>query len=195
MSMVVYPVPLSNVSRHRTIIPGDSTATRLDRLAFSVYDQLLVPVSNLAFPVPETFPSAPIIRPQSLGPVTRLFQSPAMTLSPARATRLEFELHWPASSLEVLHRHRLLHVAYACSPAHGQGAGLEWIVVSCIDEKGEIWKTLPRLLRIPPGTVVEAIRARAVWSITKMLAETADVEWRVVICKLGTPSKAEVRGE
>lgn len=193
-SWVVNPVPLSAVSRWRTIVPGESSLGRLDRLAFAVYDQLLIAVSSLAFPVPETFPSANLARPQLVGPTVRTFQSPAITMSPARRTDIEFDLTWPAASLEVLHRHRLLHVAYACSPAHGDG-GLEWIAVSCVDEKGEIWKTMPRLLRIPPGASVETLRVKMVWSISKMLIDTADVEWRVIISKLGVPSKADLKGE
>lgn len=193
VSWVTYPLPISSISRWRTIVAGDLSTKRLDHLAFSVYDQLLVPVSSLAFPMPETFPSANLARPQSLGPRLRLFQSPAITLSPSRDAKIEFELNWPPSSLEVMHRHRLLHIAYACSPAHSQER-LEWIVVSCVDEKGEIWKTVPKLLRYPPGPV-EVVRARVVWSICKMLIDTADVEWRVIISKLGVPSKAEAKGE
>ena len=195
MSMVVYPVPLSAVSRSRALGPsGDPVAARLSRLAFSVYDQLLVPVAQLHFPVPETFPTAQHHPLAAAGAPARLFQCPSITLAPARPARLQFELGWPAASLEVEHRHRLLHVAYACVPAGGPDGAVEWVVVCMVDDKGEMWKTLPRLVRFPPsGPVREVIRARAVWSMARMLADAADVEWRLVIAHLGELSLVELR--
>lgn len=194
MSIVIYPLPLSTVVRWRHLLRTDTSSRRLERLVFSVYDQLLVPVSSLALPVPETFPSANHSRHPSLGPVTRLFQSPALTITPARMCRTEFDLSWPPESLEVEHRHRLLHVSYASLSAPGAD-GVERMVVSCIDEVGEVWKTLPRILRHPPSAIPEVQRIRQVWSITQLLAGTADVEWRVIISKLGLPNEAEVKGE
>lgn len=192
MSIVTYTVPLSTVIRWRHLLRSDTASRRLERLVFSVYDQLLVPVSTLALPVPETFPSANHVRHPSLGPVTRLFQSPALTISPSRESKTEFNLNWPPTSLEIQHRHRLLHVAYACLPAGSDGD--ERLVISCIDEVGEVWKTLPRILRHPPGAVPEVQRIRQVWSVTQLLAGTADVEWRVIITKVGLPNEIEVKG-
>lgn len=194
MSIVIYPLPITTIARGRHMHCSDSATRRLDRLAFSVYDQLLIPVSSLNMPVPDSFPSANYARHPSLGPVTRLFQSPALTVAPARNHRTEFELSWPPTSLEIEHRHRLLHISYACSSSPAS-AGAERMVVSCIDEKGEVWKTLPRILRFPPGAVAEVQRVRQVWSIAQLLAGTADVEWRVVISKLGFLNEAEMKGE
>ncbi|SGY79008.1 BQ5605_C008g05011 [Microbotryum silenes-dioicae] len=195
MSLVVYPLPLSTVSRWRSIASADSIAARLRRLAFAVYDTLLVSVSSLPAPVPETFPSSQIGRHPVLGPLTRLYQSPAITASPVRETSIEFALVWPPSSLEVLHRHRLLHVAYGCfcAPAEGErGPALEWIVISGIDEKGETWKSVPQIVRYPPQMQLEEARARQVWKAAKSLHDTADIEWRVVVTKLGNMSKEEI---
>ncbi|SCV70770.1 BQ2448_3532 [Microbotryum intermedium] len=195
MSLVVYPLPLSTVSRWRSIAPADSIAARLRRLAFAVYDTLLVSISSLPAPVPETFPSSQIGRHPVLGPLTRLYQSPAVTASPVRQTSIEFALVWPPSSLEVLHRHRLFHIAYGCfrAPAEGaHGPTHEWIVISGIDEKGETWKSVPQIVRYPPQMQLEEARARQVWKAAKSLHDTADIEWRVVVTKLGNMSKSEI---
>lgn len=193
MSLITYPLSIASITGWRSLTGSDTPVKALERLAFSVYDQLLIPVSSLAFPMPETFPSANLMRPQSLGPASRVFQSPAVTVSPLRESKIEFQLKWPAPSLEVLHRHRILHVAYTFVPGAAEGPG--WIVVSCIDEKGEIWKTLPKVMKLKPEDLPEVTMTRFVWSIAKMLAETADVEWRVVISRIGVPNKAEIKGE
>lgn len=130
----------------------------------------------------------------SIGPNIRLFQSPAMTLSPARQTKIQFELQWPPSSLEVLHRHRLLHIAYTCTPVRG-AVGVEWIVMTCIDEKGEMWKTGQKLARVPLGQSVNLMRSKVVWNLARVMTAKADVEWRVIICKVGGVSKEEIAGE
>ncbi|KAI5475687.1 hypothetical protein MNV49_001062 [Pseudohyphozyma bogoriensis] len=190
MSLVVYPVPISTIADSRTMILGESTANRLDRLAFSVFDQLQIPVSKLHFPVPETFPTAPFNH--AVGPAARPFQFPAITLSPIKKPHIEFELAWPSSSLEVMHRHRLLHVGYTVFPVEGE-SNLEWLVTSVIDERGETWKMVPKLIRCPAGAATEMARAKLVWAIARTVADQADVEWRMVICRLGLMSKIEMK--
>lgn len=189
---LVYPLPLSAIADSRTMFLGDSSTARLDRLAFAVYDQLLVPIAKLRFPAPETFPSAPpfAVAP---GPSLRLFQFPAIKLSPARKPQIQFELNWPASSLEVTQRHRILHIGYSVTPIEGH-SNLEWVVASCIDEKGELWRTIPKVVRCPPGVSPEAARVKIVIAMLKTFADVADVEWRVVITRLGLLTKMELKG-
>lgn len=185
-SLVIYPLPLSNILDLRP-----STSDKFDRLVFSVYDQLLIPVAQIHAPIPETFPSG---NNMPIAPNIRLFQSPAITLSPARQTKIQFELQWPPSSLEVLHRHRLLHIAYTCTPVRGV-PGVEWIVMTCIDEKGEMWKTGQKLARVSSGQSVTLMRSKVVWNLARVMSAKADVEWRVVICKVGGINKEEIAGE
>ncbi|KAK4702730.1 hypothetical protein P7C70_g3492, partial [Phenoliferia sp. Uapishka_3] len=187
---LVYPMPLSAIADSRTMFLGDSTSARLERLAFAVYDQLLIPVARLKFPMPETFPSAPFAHTNT--PAVRPFQFPAITLSPFRKPKIQFELNWPASSLEVMHRHRILHVGYTVTPVEG-ATNLEWIVATCIDEKGELWKTVSKLLRRPANVSTETARVTIVYGFAKSMADFADVEWRIVITRLGLLSKEEMK--
>lgn len=190
-SLLVFPLPLASIFDSRPLAVGELACGRFDHLAFSIYDQLLIPVTKLPSPIPDTFPSASLGLPPGLD--TRLFQSPAITLSPARKPSIEFELQWPPSSLEIMDRHRILHVGYSCSPIKND-PDLEWIVVSCIDEKGEMWRTVPKLVRTTGGRASEPIRVKFVWSIANAMAEKVDVEWRMVICRTGTMSLSELQG-
>ncbi|KAK4056626.1 hypothetical protein OIO90_002474 [Microbotryomycetes sp. JL221] len=192
MSLVVYPISAAAVTGWRNSVGVEGSNGRpLEQLAFSVYDQLLVSVSSLSFPVPETFPAGSMMRPHALGPPIRQFQAPAITLSPSHEGKVDFGLNWPPASLEILHRHRLLHIAYTHVP--GTVVGLHWLVMSCIDAKGEIWKTLPRRVQVKPEEPLEIVMAKWVWNMTRMLADTADVEWRVIISRVGLPSKLEIK--
>ncbi|KAM0754078.1 hypothetical protein T439DRAFT_346312 [Meredithblackwellia eburnea MCA 4105] len=190
LSTLVYPIPMSTIADSRTMYFGDSSNARLERLAFAVFDQLLISVSKLRFPMPETFPSAAFNH--ATGPAVRAFQFPAITLSPARKSKLDFELSWPPSSLEVMHRHRLLHVGYTVIPVENE-SNLEWIVATCIDEKGELWKTVPKLVRCPASAPSEVARVKIVYAIARGVAEAADVEWRIVICRVGVMGKPEMK--
>ncbi|KAM0788943.1 hypothetical protein ACM66B_003018 [Microbotryomycetes sp. NB124-2] len=191
VSLLVYPVPVASVVGWRSLDDIDKPSKRLEQLAFAVYDQLLMSVSSLAFPVPETFPAGNMMRPQTLGPQIRSCQAPAIWMSPKRLSQISFTFKWPPPSLEIMHRHHLMHVAYAWLP--GQAPNTVWIILSCIDERGEIWKTLPKLSRISPDMSTETAVARHVWAITRMLSETADVEYQFVICRVGIPSRLEIK--
>ncbi|KAK4055551.1 hypothetical protein OIV83_000097 [Microbotryomycetes sp. JL201] len=191
LSLLVYPVPVASVIGWRSIGNVDRPCKRLERLAFAVYDQLLISVPSLAFPVPETFPAGNMMRPQSVGPASRSFQGPAIWMSQTASPRISFSFKWPPPSLEIMHRGHLMHVAYTWISGHT--ANSHWVILSCIDERGEIWKTLPRLLRINGDTPPELAVARHVWDITRMLSVTADVDYRFVICRVGIPSRLEVK--
>ncbi|GAA5989376.1 hypothetical protein JCM11641_004204 [Rhodosporidiobolus odoratus] len=195
VSMHPVPVPLSSIIRSGPSFSNHGDGDGLLHLAFSLYDQLQIPVGRLRIPAPETFPTARPAPVAALGPAVRLFQAPAITLSPSpsKAPQVQFALNWPASSLEVEHRHRLLHVCYGSKRVGSGDATQEWLAVSLIDEKGEVWKNMPRCVKIPPGVVADVHLVRVVWSFSKALVDAADVEWRVVICKLGEPTAIEAK--
>uniref|UniRef100_A0A0K3C6D5 Mediator of RNA polymerase II transcription subunit 13 n=1 Tax=Rhodotorula toruloides TaxID=5286 RepID=A0A0K3C6D5_RHOTO len=191
VNMVACPVSLSSITRCTSPAPDEPVPSRLLRLALNVYDQLQVPIERLRLPAPETFPSArpPPIAP--LGPAVRLFQAPAFSIAPPKPHKVDFVLAWPSPSLEVEQRHRILHIAYASRPmTSGDG---EWLVITIIDERGEIWRVSPRVLKLPNGAVADVHRARVVWTLLKGMIDCADVEWRIVICKVGEPSSVEAK--
>ncbi|BGP31055.1 hypothetical protein JCM10296v2_002819 [Rhodotorula toruloides] len=191
VNMVACPVSLSSITRCTSPTPDEPVPSRLVRLALNVYDQLQVPIERLRLPAPETFPSArpPPIAP--LGPAVRLFQAPAFSIAPPKPHKVDFVLAWPSPSLEVEQRHRILHIAYASRPtASGDG---EWLVITIIDERGEIWRVSPRVLKLPNGAVADVHRARVVWTLLKGMIDCADVEWRIVICKVGEPTAVEAK--
>ncbi|BGP07014.1 hypothetical protein JCM10049v2_002844 [Rhodotorula toruloides] len=191
VNMVACPVSLSSITHCTSSAPDEPGPNRLLRLAFNVYDQLQVPIERLRLPAPETFPSArpPPIAP--LGPAVRLFQAPAFSIAPPKPLKVDFVLAWPSPSLEVEQRHRILHIAYASrTMASGDG---EWLVITIIDERGEIWRVSPRMLKLPNGAVADVHRARVVWTLLKGMIDCADVEWRIVICKVDEPSPVEAK--
>jgi hypothetical protein len=187
--MIIHPLPMS-------IITGSLTSSRcsaqLNELAFSIYDRLPIQILQVKPPPPETFTNL-FTHPPSPTPI-RLFQSPAFVVSPRRHTVIEFDLKWPVPSLEILHRHRLLHAVYDVVPSTNC-IGHEWIVVSVIDESGESWKTVPKLLKARSGIMNEKLRLKEVWKIVQSSILKVNVEWRVVISRYGLMSKLEIEGE
>ncbi|KWU47276.1 hypothetical protein RHOSPDRAFT_30692 [Rhodotorula sp. JG-1b] len=185
----VLAVPLPSGPAHGSL---DVNASALAHIAFAVYDQLQVAIERIRLPVPETFPTArpPPVAP--LGPAIRLFQAPVISIALPDSQEPQFALSWPPSSFDIEYRHRFLHVCYATRPVPGC-PGQEWLVISIVDEKGETWRVLPRYLKYPPNIVVDVHRARIIWNFTKGVVESADVEWRVLVCKLGEPSAVEIK--
>ncbi|GAA5870628.1 hypothetical protein JCM8547_002066 [Rhodosporidiobolus lusitaniae] len=189
------PLPLSSVVNTLPSLDGRGELDRLVRLCFSIYDSLQLPISRLRIPTPDTFPAARPLPIGALGPAVRLCQAPAITLSPSpsKPPQIQFSLNWPAASLEVEARHRFLHVCYGSELVTPGNSSGEWLSVAMVDEKGESWKNIPRYLKIPAGVVADVHRVRVVWSFAKTLIDAADVEWRVVLCKLGEPTALETR--
>ncbi|GAA5893846.1 hypothetical protein JCM8208_001259 [Rhodotorula glutinis] len=193
VNMLPCTIPMASLARSGPSTSTSSATGRLARLAFSVYDQLQIPVERLRFPMPETFPSArpPPLAP--LGPAVRLYTAPAINVAPAASSRaVQFSLSWPPMALEVEHRHRLLHVCYT-SRRLTEDSEQECLVVATVDEKGESWKVAPRLIKAPVGPLADVQRVRLVWSFVKSLVDAVDVEWRIVLCKLGEPTGLEAK--
>ncbi|GAA5955379.1 hypothetical protein JCM3765_006760 [Sporobolomyces pararoseus] len=191
-TLVACPVPMSQLNKSEPS-QGRTSSNLLGTYAFSLYDQLLVPVARLGLPVPETFPSAAATpSPASQGQAIRMFQSPAIKLSPVRPRQISFDMNFPVSTLAVQQRHRFLHVCYTSSPASIDGSA-DWIHLASIDDTGENWRTINRLMKIPTGVPGDVMRARLVWQLILSLLQSIDVEWRIVICRLGEPSVVEIR--
>ncbi|GAA5937387.1 uncharacterized protein JCM15063_002891 [Sporobolomyces koalae] len=182
------PVRLSQLFAKQATSPD-----RLADYAFCIYDQLQSPVVRLNFPVPETFPSAAAAsNAASQTPSVRLFQSPAIRLAPVRRRKISFDLNFPVSTLAVQQRHRFLHVCYTLKATHPND-NAEWIHLASIDDTGESWKSVNKVIKTPPGVPGDVMRARLVWSVILQLLVHVDVEWRIVICRLDEPSLVEIR--
>lgn len=194
-SMITCPVPLPRVHGDVVVtLDSQTKSAPLEAYALSVYDQLLLPVSRLRFPVPDTFPSASVApNPASQTPSVRLYQSPAVKISPLRPRKIGFDMNFPVSTLAVQQRHRFLHVCYTAKPALEDGTA-DWIHLASIDDTGETWRTVNRQMKTAPGAAGDVLRARLVWSCIVQLLASVDVEWRIVICRLGEPSIVEIRG-
>lgn len=127
-------------------------------------------------------------------PVTSYLEAPAYALVPytggkgrnsAVVPRISFALDSSASSLDVTHRHTLLHVGYQVSTCG------RWVMAACIDAEGEahdlkVWLT--------PDDNVEDFVVGHVWSFIVEFARRANIEWRIVVSKLGLISHSEANG-
>lgn len=187
----VLAIPIPSGPPHLAL---DFSTAEFSQIAFSVYDQVQVAIERIRLPIPETFPTARPLPVAPLGPAVRLFQAPAVSVALSTAQEPQFALSWPPSSFDIEYRHRFLHVCYATRPVPGC-PGQEWLVISIVDEKGETWRVLPRYLKYPSNIVVDVHRARIIWNFAKGVVDSADVEWRVLVCKLGEPGAVEIKGK
>lgn len=105
--------------------------------------------------------------------------APHFTLSPRQYDLATFSLKWPPPSLEVLDRHRFLHVAYTVTPDEQQIA-----LVVC-DDRGEMHLTET----IPLTTPQEQERVGKVWLYLHALLRKSSVEWRVVVAFISPPKR------
>jgi len=193
-SIVSIPISTSQLYREETSC-GRTSTERHNSLAFSLYDQLQVPVTKLRFPIPETFPSAAAApNPANQSPNVRLFQSPAVMISPVRPRKISFDMNFPVSTLAIQQRHRFLHVGYTSKSTSADGLA-HWVYVSTVDETGESWRSVNRFVKVPPGVPGDVLRVRLVWSLILQLLQGVDVEWRIVVCRLDEPTILEIRGK
>jgi mediator of RNA polymerase II transcription subunit 13 len=165
----------------------------LDRLVFSIYDRIQVPVDRL--------------RPRRIHPPfederedsRRYFMDPSFTIARPRYNKVTY-VRAAHTSLDVLDRHTLLHVAY-----HLTACG-KWIIAACVDQRGEAYETGVWLTQEPvererdahegaEGEVSkEEYAVRRVWEFAMQFARKANVEWRVVFARLGVISEKELDG-
>ncbi|RPD62123.1 hypothetical protein L226DRAFT_463453 [Lentinus tigrinus ALCF2SS1-7] len=154
----------------------------LDTFVCSVYDRIFRPVTR-AMSRKFFDWSAPIVG---------YFEAPAYSLVSLSSGKDRYGVSHPkvfytlessASTLDVTHRHMLLHVGYQVS-ACGR-----WIMAACIDAEGEAHEIKTWLT---PEDNVEVFVATEVWRFGHEFARRANIEWRIVISKLGLMSHSEL---
>ncbi|KAH6915454.1 mediator complex subunit 13 C-terminal-domain-containing protein [Coprinopsis sp. MPI-PUGE-AT-0042] len=152
----------------------------LDTLCYSLYDRVRVTIPR------RVSPSMPTI-----GLRHQHFQEFAYTVARPLVPKVVYtrETH---PSLDVLDRFTLLHVGYKLSPCQ------KWVLVSVIDQRGECFEQ--ELFFIPQddpeveGELGQAAYiAHHVLDFAFKVARRTDIEWRIVITKLGlmTPSELD----
>ncbi|KAI8984928.1 mediator complex subunit 13 C-terminal-domain-containing protein [Trametes punicea] len=154
----------------------------LDDFVCSVYDRILIPVTR-AMSRKFFAHGAPLIG---------YFQSPAYALictpvnkgsSGSAAAQVSFALESTVSSLDVMNRHMLLHVGYQVSSCG------RWILAVCVDAEGEAHELKTWLT---PDEGVEAFLVSQVWGLVHEFARRANIEWRIVVSKLGVMAHSEI---
>lgn len=114
-----------------------------------------------------------------------LFQEPAFALARPLSRKPTYRLEAHPSTLDVMDRSSILHVGYRFSPCG------KWLLVACIDQRGEMHELKAWLL---PGDGVETFAVSNVWAFAVNIAAKANVEWRIVIAKLGHIEETEIDG-
>ncbi|KAF9268419.1 hypothetical protein L218DRAFT_995138 [Marasmius fiardii PR-910] len=122
--------------------------------------------------------------------VRNYFQEPAVTLSRSAYSNKVSYMNNAHTSLGILDRHTLLHVAYQVSHCK------KWIVAACVDQRGEAHDFGVWLLQTPDSEnedifPEEMYVVNKVWDFAMQFAEKADVEWRIVFAKLGLINPVE----
>ena len=116
----------------------------------------------------------------------RDFEAPAFNLArsvPKSAKYLFQHLH---SALGITDHHTLLHVGYTVTPSK------KWIIAACTDEMGtlhqlRVWLTQDECHH---SQVVSQV-----WNFGMEIVKKANIEWRLVIAKLGVMGDSELDGE
>lgn len=181
--ILVHLVPESLI--FGTHIHPASSLGGLEAFVCSVYDRLLLPVNRAMSR--KLFAYGP--------PTTDYLEAPAYALIPSatgksRSTavvpRISLALESSASSLDVTHRHTLLHVGYQISTCG------RWIIAACVDAEGEAHDLKAWLT---PDDNVEEFMVAQVWKFVYAFARRANIEWRIVVSKLGLISYSEANGQ
>ena len=154
-----------------------SSADRDGMFAFacSIYNRILSPVDRVM--------SRQVIE-NSLR-IRDFFLEPAFSLARPIYTKLQFVQQFPVLSMDVVDRHTLLHVGYQLSSCG------KWLLVCCVDQRGEAHDLTVWLL---PSESPEVFIAQRLWTFAVNVAKRANVEWRIVIAKLGPMGVRELEG-
>ncbi|KAI0772549.1 mediator complex subunit 13 C-terminal-domain-containing protein [Trametes elegans] len=155
----------------------------LDEFVCSVYDRILIPVTRAM--------SRKFF--ERSGAISRYLEAPAYALvcssggkAHARSVappRVSFALESTVSSLDVMNRHMLLHVGYQVSHCG------RWVLAACVDAEGEAHELRTWLA---PDENIEAFLVNRVWNFVHEFSRRANIEWRIVISKLGVMSHGEI---
>lgn len=156
------------------ILGGDfTTNSRLASLVDAVYNKLLRPVDRV---LSDTL----AVDTEN---VRSYFQDPMLALARPFQSSVHFIREAHPSSLDVLDRHAMLHVGYHVTPCG------KWLLTTCVDEWGEAHDLKAWLI---PDDADETFTVTNVWNFAYAFAARANIEWRVVISKLGSMSEKEL---
>ncbi|KAI5119634.1 hypothetical protein M0805_007897 [Coniferiporia weirii] len=113
----------------------------------------------------------------------KLFEAPSFTLARTVPVATLFSFHHPRPDPGSLDRHTLLHVGYRLTKCR------RWLTAACMDQRGEghdlgIWFVQEE------NEYKQAVSL--VWKFAIGFARLANVEWRIVIAKLGTVEPTEL---
>lgn len=114
-----------------------------------------------------------------------LFLEPAFALARPLAKKPTYRLEAHPSSLDVMDRSSILHIGYCLSPCG------RWLLAACIDQRGEMHELKTWLVK---GDGAEGFAVNNVWAFAVNIAARANVEWRIVITKLGHMNETEIEG-
>lgn len=158
---------------------------QLGRLCLSLYDRILVPVVRSM--------SRKLFQ---AGEVKKYLEDPAFVLARTPVdSKVMFGPPKGSASASVLDAGTFLHVAYAVSECG------RWVCAACVDQRGEghdlgVWLTVKGGGGGDAETEVEetVFLVSKVWEFASRFSKKANVEWRIVIAKLGAMDKSELGG-
>jgi mediator of RNA polymerase II transcription subunit 13 len=142
---------------------------------FSVYDRVLRPVNRY-------------ISRQISGQEPRIrsyFQETAFALARPVYTQVKFHRQNIVRALDVIDRHTLLHIGYQTSVCG------KWILAAAVDERGEAHDLGVWLYDSANG---EKGLVELIWGFVIQFGRRANIEWRIVIARLGEFGERELDG-
>lgn len=147
----------------------------LETLCYSVYDRILHPVdrsmSRRFFEHGE----------QTKGYI----KEPRFVLARPIYSKVKYMREMPIKSLDVIDRYTLLHVGYQISPCG------KWLLAACVDQRAEAHELGVWLMQ-NDGSEGHTFAVSKVWEFVVQFAKKANVEWRIVIGKLGPMSGTDL---
>ncbi|SJL01409.1 uncharacterized protein ARMOST_04731 [Armillaria ostoyae] len=159
--------------------------SQVEDLCGSVYDRILVPVVR-----------SMSRKLSSAGEVTKFLEDPAFVLArTSEESKVVYsgpKADATAMILGVMDKGTFLHVGYGVSECG------KWIFASCNDQRGDghdlgVWLTSKGGGEANEGEVDEmTFLVHKVWDFTARFAKKANIEWRIVIAKLGSMGEAEL---
>lgn len=144
-----------------------------DRFCHSLYNRILQPVDRL---ISCRFPD-------HRGKVREYFQEPSFALARPIYSKVKYVRQTPARSLDAVDRHTFLHVGYQVTPRR------KWLLAACVDQRGEAHDFGVWLNQNDPN---ETFAVNQIWNFILQFARKANVEWRIVISKLGPMDSNEL---
>ncbi|KAL6299971.1 hypothetical protein BKA93DRAFT_741474 [Sparassis latifolia] len=171
-----------------TAIHSDPCTSRaeLEHFVDSVYDRVLQPIERMMSR--KLFTHGTRTRAYFHAPAFSLVRSrpstrPSLVGELGHAAHVTFALEPHPLSLDVVDRYTLLHVGYRITPCG------RWLLAACIDARGEEHELGAWLL---PGEAVETYVVNQVWAFVHTFSIRANVEWRIVVAKMGAMSSTEL---